>query len=79
MEALFLLVGALVMGFIAQAAWPGMWASLALREFFGVQGLFTVPTWPLRTLIILGAAAGALAYLSLLLVELRRLATPGRG
>ena len=78
-EALFYVIGALVMGFVAMAAWPGMWTSMALREFFGVQGIFTVPTWPFRALIILGGAAGALAYVSLLIVELRRLAAPRRG
>jgi TRAP-type C4-dicarboxylate transport system permease small subunit len=71
-EILFMLLGAGIMAFIAQAAWPGMWNSLAAREFFGVQGLFTVPTWPFRALIILGGAAGALAYLALLVIELRR-------
>jgi TRAP-type C4-dicarboxylate transport system permease small subunit len=77
-EALFYVIGALVMGFIAQAAWPGMWNSMELREFFGVQGLFTIPTWPLRALIILGSIAGALAYLALLVIELRRLVAPRR-
>ncbi len=71
MEALFCLVGAAVMAFIAVSAWPGMWNSMALREFFGVQGLFTVPTWPFRGLIVLGGAAGALAYLVLTWHELR--------
>ncbi len=71
-EMLFLLLGAGVMAFIAQAAWPGMWNSLGAREFFGVQGIFTVPTWPFRALIVLGGAAGALAYLALLLAEARR-------
>lgn len=66
MEVLFLLVGAAVMAFIAWAAWPGVWNSLALREFFGVQGLFTVPTWPFRALIVLGGVAGAIAHLALL-------------
>lgn len=70
-EACFALVGAAVLAAIAHAAWPGMWNSIALREFFGVQGLFTVPTWPFRGLIVLGGAAGALAYLALLLETLR--------
>lgn len=74
MEALFCLIGALVMAFIAQAAWPGVENALARREFFGVQGLFTIPTWPFRALIVLGGAAGALGYLTLLVAELR-----GRG
>jgi TRAP-type C4-dicarboxylate transport system permease small subunit len=70
-EALFALVGAAVMAFIAQAAWPGVWNSLNLREFFGVQGLFTVPTWPFRALIVLGGAAGALGYLAVFVQVLR--------
>jgi TRAP-type C4-dicarboxylate transport system permease small subunit len=77
-EIVFLLVGAAVMGFIAQAAWPGVWNSLGAREFFGVQGIFTVPTWPFRALIVLGGVAGALAYLALFVAEARRL-LGGRG
>ena len=77
-EMTFMLAGAAVMAFIAQAAWPGMWNSLNLREFFGVQGLFTVPTWPFRALIVLGGAAGAFAYLVLFGVEARRLLRPSR-
>jgi len=72
-EMLFMLLGAAVMAFIAQAAWDPMWNSVARGEFFGVQGLFTVPTWPFRALIIGGGAAGALAYLVLFGTEARRL------
>ncbi|WP_237212890.1 TRAP transporter small permease subunit [Falsiroseomonas oryziterrae] len=77
-EVAFMLLGAVIMAFIAQAAWPGLWNSMAAREFFGVQGLFTVPTWPFRALIVLGGAAGALAYAALLFVELRRALRPAR-
>jgi hypothetical protein len=63
------------MFFIAQAAWPGMWNSINLREFFGVQGLFTVPTWPFRGLIVLGGVAGGIAYLAVFAAELRRMLT----
>jgi hypothetical protein len=45
---------------------------MAKREFFGVQGLFTVPTWPFRGLIVLGGTAGAVAYLALIVAELRK-------
>lgn len=79
LEAVFALLGAAVMAFIAQAAWPGMWNSLALREFFGVQGLFTVPTWPFRGLIVLGGAAGAVAFLALFVAELRVLLAGRKG
>lgn len=72
-ETLFLVIGALAMAFIAQAGWPGLWNSIDLREFFGVQGVFTIPTWPFRALIVLGGAAGALAYGVLALGQARRL------
>lgn len=79
LEAAFCLTGAVVMGFVAQAAWPGVVNALDRSEFFGVQGLFTIPTWPFRALIVLGGAGGALAYATLFLVEFRRAVAPGRG
>jgi TRAP-type mannitol/chloroaromatic compound transport system permease small subunit len=72
-EAFFLLFGAACMAFIAWAAWPGMLNAWNAREFFGVQGLFTVPTWPFRALIVLGGAAGTVAHLALFAIEARRL------
>lgn len=78
-EALFLLIGAAVMGFVAWAAWPGVWTSLASREFFGVQGLFTVPTWPFRALIVLGGTAGAIAYVMLFVAEIGGRRKPAEG
>ncbi|WP_198371265.1 TRAP transporter small permease subunit [Roseomonas rosulenta] len=78
-ECLFFVAGAAVMVLVALAAWPGVQDALARGEFFGVQGLFTVPTWPFRALIVLGGAAGALAYLALLLVEIRRFGAKPRG
>ncbi len=72
-EAAFLLLGAACMVFIAWAAWPGTINAYNAREFFGVQGLFTVPTWPFRALIIVGGAAGAVAHLALFIIEIGRL------
>ncbi len=40
-----------------------------------MQGVFTIATWPFRALIVLGGAAGALAYAMLALFEARRLLT----
>lgn len=73
LETLFLLIGMLAMAFVAQAAWPGLWNAVERAEFFGVQGVFTIPTWPFRVLIVLGGAAGAFAYAVLALGEARRL------
>ena len=70
-ETLFLLLGAAIMAFIADAAVEPMRNAFAAREFFGVQGTFTVPTWPFRALILAGGVAGTLAYLALVLAALR--------
>jgi TRAP-type C4-dicarboxylate transport system permease small subunit len=62
-EAAFLLVGFLLMLFIAYAGWKPMAAAFAQREFFGVQGVFTIPTWPIRAVIVFGALLSASVFL----------------
>jgi TRAP-type mannitol/chloroaromatic compound transport system permease small subunit len=63
LEALFLLVGAAVFALIVRAIWPTLTRAIARKEFFGVEGVFTFPTWPVRTIIVVGAAAVVLTYL----------------
>ena len=61
-------VGNAVLGtalFVALAfiAWPELAEAWRSREFFGVQGVYTVPTWPFRALIVGGSVVAAGAYL----------------
>jgi TRAP-type mannitol/chloroaromatic compound transport system permease small subunit len=63
LESLFLLVGAVMFGLIVRASWPLFTQSINQKQFFGVEGVFTFPTWPIRGIIVLGAAMAALAYL----------------
>lgn len=63
LEGAFCLLGAAAMIFIAMSAWPGLQSAFSGREFFGVQGLFTIPTWPVRAIIVLGAVVSAVVYL----------------
>lgn len=63
LEALFLLVGAAVFALIVRAIWPTLTRALARNEYFGVEGVFTFPTWPVRTIIVVGAAAVVITYL----------------
>ena len=62
-ESFFCLVGALVFAVIVLASWDKALNAWAGGEFFGVQGVFTVPTWPFRGIIVLGSALAALAAL----------------
>jgi TRAP-type C4-dicarboxylate transport system permease small subunit len=60
---LFCLVGALVFAAIVYASWPDTANAWRTREYFGVQGLFTIPTLPFRAINMLGAACAMIAYI----------------
>lgn len=57
------LVGAALFTALALMAWPEFRNSWVSSEFYGVQGVYSVPAWPFRGLIIAGSAAAALCYL----------------
>lgn len=61
-ESLFLFVGAAMFGLIVSASWLPFTRSYRKSEFFGVEGVFTFPTWPVRLIIVVGAVAVVIAY-----------------
>jgi TRAP-type C4-dicarboxylate transport system permease small subunit len=63
LDVLNALVGATLFAALAAMAWPEFRNSWASSEFYGVQGVYSVPAWPFRGLIIAGSAAAALCYL----------------
>ncbi|MBS0126772.1 TRAP transporter small permease subunit [Thetidibacter halocola] len=75
-EALFCLSGAVVFGLVLWASWPKFPEAWATAEFFGVQGVWTIPTWPFRGITVLGSAVAVLAALYRATEELRTLRTP---
>lgn len=62
-EVFNVLLGCFLFFALAAISWPEYTASLTSNEFFGVQGVYTVPTWPFRGLIVLGSLFAAFAYL----------------
>ncbi len=71
-EASFLAVGALVFALLVWASWPLLMRSFQRGEYFGVEGVFTFPNWPVRAIVVIGAAAAAVAYLIQVVRQLRR-------
>lgn len=69
-RVVFDLVGAAVCAGIAWASWSILMRDMLHREFIGVIGVATMPTWPFRALILLGAAIAAIQFV---LVAIRRL------
>jgi TRAP-type mannitol/chloroaromatic compound transport system permease small subunit len=63
LEALFHLTGAVMCGVVAWVTLPLATRALEDAEFVGVEGLVTFPTWPLRAVVVAGAAVCALQYL----------------
>lgn len=57
------LVGAALFAALAFIAWPELRQSWANNEFYGVQGVYSVPAWPFRALIVAGSFAAAVCYL----------------
>jgi len=71
-DTLFALTGAAIFGAIIYATWPGTVRAWRNDEFFGVQGVFTLPTFPFWALIVAGSAITLVAYLKVALTEMRR-------
>lgn len=72
LDILNAMVGATLFAALALMAWPELRQSLASSEFYGVPGVYSVPAWPFRGLIVGGSAAAALCYLLTIPGILRR-------
>ena len=57
------LVGAALFAALAWIGWSEFSSSWTSSEFYGVQGVYSVPAWPFRGLLVAGSAVGALCYL----------------
>ena len=65
------LAGALFLAIILWASWEPLVESIRIGEYVGAIGDFTAPTWPIRLIIVSGAAVTATAFLLLAIAEFR--------
>lgn len=70
-RAVWDLFGAVVCAGIAWSSWGILWRDVAHREFIGVTGVLTMPTWPFRALIFVGAVVAAIQFVLLAVSRLR--------
>jgi TRAP-type C4-dicarboxylate transport system permease small subunit len=70
-ETVFCVVGAIVFSLILWASWSKFTGSWGSSEFFGVQGVWTIPTWPFRGITVLGSAIAVLSALYRAVEEMR--------
>ncbi len=57
------LAGVVLFGLLATASVPYVAKAIRVREYVGALGDFTLPTWPVRALIVLGSVAACAAFL----------------
>lgn len=79
LRAVFSAFGVFACGVIAYATWPLLRRAWSDSEFLGIEGVFTFPTWPMRLVVVLGAALAAIQYALLIWHDLRQSAAAEAG
>ena len=72
LQALYHLVGALLMAVILWAAWEPLVESIRIREYVGAIGDFTAPVWPVRAIMLVGICATLIVFVLLAWIDVRR-------
>lgn len=71
LRAFFSAAGIFACGVIAYASWKPFLRAWTDQEFLGVEGGFTFPTWPMRAIVVMGAALAAVQYALLVWQDLK--------
>lgn len=78
LDTLFGLAGAGIFALVAIAAWPDTHDAWTSSDFFGVRGVWTLPTLPFHLLVVIGAAATSLSFTVAALECAAKFRMPGR-
>lgn len=78
MRVVFHLAGILVFALIAQGTWPKLVDAWVENEFFGAQGVFTAPVWPIKACLFGGALLTCIAFGTQALMDIKGIANAGR-
>lgn len=78
MRIAFHIAGAAVFLLIAEGTWPKLVDAWVEEEFFGAQGVFTAPVWPIKACLFFGALLTALAFVVQALKDVKDVANEGR-
>lgn len=65
LTTLYYLAGAAMLGVVYQGTVPVLMRAIDRNQFFGVEGVFTFPVWPIRTVVVFCAAVTVLQFLVL--------------
>jgi tripartite ATP-independent transporter DctM subunit len=69
--AVLAIIGAAVLVVIAWGEWPDFARAFRTAEFAGVEGLYTIPVWPIKLLIVTGSLVATLELTRQLVIHSR--------
>jgi tripartite ATP-independent transporter DctM subunit len=56
-------IGFLVLFFLSIGVYPDFIRSIQTLEFSGIEGIYTIPLWPIKFTVLLGSAVSAISFL----------------
>ena len=75
LEAVYYLIGGWLMAILFKASIPLFTKAWRIDEYVGAQGDFMAPVWPVKLIILIGCAAGAIQFLLMAIDSLKQLKT----
>ena len=76
LDTLYYLVGGCLMMIIFKASIPLFTKAWRIDEYVGAQGDFMAPVWPVKLIILIGCAAGAIQFLLMAIGSFKKLIAP---
>ena len=73
LQALYHVIGAVLMGVILWAAWAPLVESIRIQEYVGAVGDFTAPVWPVQLIMLVGIYATLITFVLLACLDVRRM------
>lgn len=77
LEAVYYLIGGCVMAILFKASIPLFTKAWRIDEYVGAQGDFMAPVWPVKLIILIGCAAGAIQFLLMAIGSFKQLKVSG--
>ena len=76
LEAVYYLIGGFVMAILFKASIPLFTNAWRIDEYVGAQGDFMAPVWPVKLIILIGCAAGAIQFVIMAVGSIKQLKEP---
>jgi TRAP-type mannitol/chloroaromatic compound transport system permease small subunit len=76
-EGVYFLIGAGLMGILFNSSIPLFTKAWIINEYVGAEGDFMAPVWPVKLIILIGCAAGAIQFFLMAVGSFRKMAASG--